>query len=83
MPCNQCRHTSRHSIGGPETPGAYDVVVPGMSQAQAAAKLKAADQGWGKVAAEAAHGREGAHLHLELARETVPGGASDGGPGGR
>ena len=58
---------SRHSIGGPQTPGAYDVVVPGMSQAQAAAKLKAAGQGWGRVAAEAAHGREGAHLHLELA----------------
>ena len=61
--------TSRHSIGAPEAPGAYDVVVPGMTQAQAAAKLKAAGQGWGKVAAEAAHGREGAHLHLELASE--------------
>jgi hypothetical protein len=65
---------SRHSIGGHETPGAYDVVVPGMTQAQAAARLKAAGQGWGRVAAEAAHGREGAHLHIELASETAPGG---------
>ena len=65
---------SRHSIGGRETPGAYDVVVTGMSLTQAAAKLKAADQGWGKVAAEVAHGREGAHLHLELASENAAGG---------
>jgi len=62
-------HLSRHSLGRPGAPGAYDVVVFGMTQAQAAAKLKAAGQGWGKVAAEAAHGREGAHLHLELASE--------------
>lgn len=69
---------SRHSLGGPDTPGAYDVVVLGMSPAKAAAKLKAADQGWGKVAAEGAHGREGAHLHLELAPATAPEAAGGG-----
>lgn len=69
---------SRHSLGGPETPGAYDVVVAGMSPAKAAAKLRAAGQGWGKVTAEAAHGREGAHLHLELASETPPAAAPAG-----
>ncbi|MBS0334812.1 MAG: hypothetical protein JSS35_18735 [Proteobacteria bacterium] len=63
---------SRHSVGGRETPGAYDVVAPGMTAAQAAAKLKAAGQGWGRIVAESAHGREGAHLHLELAPADAP-----------
>jgi hypothetical protein len=58
---------SRHSVGDPDTPGAYDAVVPRLSAAAAAAKLKRAGAPFAKVAAEAAHGRQGPHLHIELA----------------
>lgn len=57
---------SAHSIGKPGAPGAYDAVVPGMSQAEAAARLRRAGR-LGRVVAERAHGREGPHLHVELA----------------
>lgn len=56
---------SHHSMGTPDAPGAYDVVVPGMSNAEAAAKLRTESSGFSRVYAEAAHGREGQHLHLE------------------
>ncbi|QUD86302.1 hypothetical protein [Phenylobacterium montanum] len=56
---------SHHSLGGPDAPQAYDVVVPGMSQARAAIKLRQADAGFTRVLAEAAHGPEGPHLHIE------------------
>lgn len=63
---------SRHSVGVPDLPGAYDVVAVGMSQAQAAAKLKAAAGGVvAKVATEAAHGNQGAHLHIELTADAI------------
>ncbi|THD61498.1 hypothetical protein [Phenylobacterium sp.] len=60
-------HLSRHSIGDPDAPGAYDVVVAGMSPQSAAAKLRRDGAAFLRVAAEAAHGREGPHLHIELA----------------
>ena len=58
--------TSLHSIGGPEAPGAYDAVVHRLPPARAAARLRAAGAGFSRVVAEGAHGREGAHLHVEL-----------------
>jgi hypothetical protein len=57
---------SRHSVGGPEAPGAIDAVVHGMSLRTAAQKLRQDGEGVDRVLAEGAHGREGAHLHIEL-----------------
>ena len=58
---------SRHSVGAPDAPGAYDAVVAKLSPSAAAAKLKQAGGPFAKVAAERAHGHEGPHLHIELA----------------
>lgn len=63
---------SRHSMGRPEAPGAYDLVVHGVSPGQAAAKLRRAGAPFQRVLAEAAHGNQGPHLHIE------PSGASAG-----
>ena len=57
---------SSHSLGGPAAPGAYDAVVPGMSQTAAAALLRRSGQRFPRVLAEPAHGPEGPHLHVEL-----------------
>lgn len=62
---------SRHSLGDPQAPGAYDVVVAGMSPSEAAAKLRRAGGPIAKVAAEAAHGPQGPHLHIELASVSI------------
>jgi hypothetical protein len=59
-------HTSRHSIGGPEAPGAYDAVVDHLPLSAAAAKLRSAGGPFSRVLAEGAHGSQGAHLHVEL-----------------
>ena len=59
-------HTSRHSIGGPEAPGAYDAVVDHLPLSAAAAKLRSAGGPFSRVLAEGAHGAQGAHLHVEL-----------------
>ncbi len=59
-------HTSKHSIGDPDAPGAYDAVVDHLSTVQAAAKLKQNAGGAFRVLAERAHGPQGAHLHVEL-----------------
>lgn len=64
-------HISYHSIGGPDAPSAYDAVVAGMSLTSAAAKLKQAGGPVARVLAEGAHGPQGAHLHIELARKAV------------
>ena len=56
---------SHHSMGTPDAPGAYDVVVPGMSNAAAAERLKSESGDFSRVLAERAHGPEGQHLHLE------------------
>jgi hypothetical protein len=57
---------SRHSTGDAERPGAIDAVVRGMSLKAAAARLRQDAEGVDRVLAEGAHGREGAHLHIEL-----------------
>lgn len=63
---------SRHSLGDPDAPGAFDAVVPKLSAVAAAAKLKRAGAPFAKVAAEGAHGRQGPHLHIELASNQTP-----------
>lgn len=61
-------HVSRHSMGGVESPSAYDAVVANMSPASAAAKLRRAGGVFSRVVAEGAHGAQGPHLHIELDR---------------
>jgi hypothetical protein len=56
---------SRHSLGSPEAPGAYDVVVEGMTPEQVAAKLKASGLGFHRLFPEGLHGTQGPHLHVE------------------
>lgn len=56
---------SRHSTGRPGAPGAYDLVVNGLSPAAAAARLRQANAPFRRYFAEGAHGTQGAHLHLE------------------
>jgi TPR repeat protein len=56
---------SRHSMGSPKAPGAYDVVVAGMSPQLAAAKLRRSREELARVVAEVAHGTQGPHLHVE------------------
>jgi hypothetical protein len=56
---------SHHSMGRPDAPGAYDIVVDGMSPQLAVAKLKRAREQIARVVAEAAHGNQGPHLHVE------------------
>jgi len=62
VPVGQVSH---HSMGNPDAPGAYDVVVPGMTNESAAAKLKSSSDAFDRVIAEHAHGGEGQHLHIE------------------
>src|ERR1700761_8714252 len=59
-------HVSRHSVGGPAAPGAYDAVTDHLSMAQAPAKLKQSAGAGFRVVAERADGQQGAHLHVEL-----------------
>lgn len=56
---------SRHSMGRPGAPGAYDVVVEGMNPWQAAARLRAAGAPFANYVPKGAHGTQGPHLHLE------------------
>jgi hypothetical protein len=69
-------HLSRHSVGDPDAPGAYDAVVAGLSPAAAAVKLKRAAVPFAKVAAEGPHGHEGPHLHIELVNVSARGAAT-------
>jgi TPR repeat protein len=57
--------TSAHSVGKPEAPGAYDLVVEGLSPERAAKKLRISKAPLKVIFAEAAHGTEGPHLHVE------------------
>lgn len=57
--------TSRHSLGRPGAPGAYDVVVDGVSPAEAAARLRRAGAPFARYHPKGAHGSQGPHLHLE------------------
>jgi Sel1 repeat len=56
---------SAHSLGTPNAPGAYDIVVTGMNTEQAAARLRRSDFRFRRVVAEGAHGDQGPHLHVE------------------
>ena len=69
--------TSLHSIGAPDAPGAYDAVVDRVAPARAAARLRQAGVGFSRVVAEAAHGRQGPHLHVELVSTRSKASASD------
>jgi hypothetical protein len=62
VPVGQISH---HSMGNPDAPGAYDVVVPGMTTESAAARLKSSSDAFDRVIAERAHGGQGQHLHIE------------------
>lgn len=70
-------HTSLHSIGAADAPGAYDAVVDRLAPARAAARLRQAGVGFSRVVAEAAHGRQGPHLHVELVSTRSKAAASD------
>ena len=56
---------SRHSMGRPGAPGAYDLVVHNLSPSEAAMKLREAGAPFYKLFPEGAHGTQGPHLHIE------------------
>lgn len=56
---------SRHSLGRPGAPGAFDLVVDGMSPGEAAERLRRADAPFARYQPKGAHGTQGPHLHLE------------------
>jgi hypothetical protein len=56
---------SRHSHGTRARPGAYDVVVDGVSPFSAAAKLRKANAPFRTIFPEGRHGSQGAHLHID------------------
>lgn len=56
---------SRHSMGRPGAPGAYDLVVDGMSPSEAANRLRSAGAPFARYQPKGAHGTQGPHLHLE------------------
>ncbi|WP_337185178.1 hypothetical protein [Phenylobacterium sp.] len=56
---------SRHSLGTPAAPGAYDLVVAGLSPHQAAERLRRAGAPFARYQPKGAHGTQGPHLHLE------------------
>jgi len=56
---------SRHSMGHAGAPGAYDLVVNGLTPSEAAARLFASRGQFRRLLPEGAHGTQGSHLHLE------------------
>ena len=56
---------SRHSMGTPGAPGAYDVVVDGVAPTKVAIKLRNSGAAFRRLFAETSHGTQGAHLHVE------------------
>ena len=56
---------SRHSLGQPGAPGAYDLVVDGMSPFEAAERLRRAGAPFARYQPKGAHGTQGPHLHVE------------------
>jgi hypothetical protein len=56
---------SRHSLGRPGAPGAFDLVVDGLSPYEAARRLQAAGAPFARYQPKGAHGTQGPHLHLE------------------
>jgi TPR repeat protein len=63
---------SRHSLGTPDAPGAYDIVVAGMSPALAAISLRRSHAAFSRLYPEDAHGTQGPHLHVEISRVDRP-----------
>lgn len=65
---------SHHSLGSPDAPGAYDIVVDGVPLQLAAARLRHSGEQLARVVAEGAVGPQGPHLHVEpqLMRASVP-----------
>ena len=57
--------TSRHSLGRPGAPGAFDLVVDGMSPYEAADRLRIAGAPFARYQPKGSHGTQGPHLHLE------------------
>jgi len=57
--------TSRHSLGRPGAPGAFDLVVDGMSPDEAAQRLRRAGAPFARYQPKGQHGTQGPHLHLE------------------
>lgn len=56
---------SRHSLGRPGAPGAYDLVVNNMSPFEAAERLRRAGAPFARYHPKGTHGSQGPHLHLE------------------
>ena len=56
---------SRHSLGRPGAPGAFDLVVNGMSPGEAAERLRRAGAPFARYQPKGTHGTQGPHLHLE------------------
>lgn len=56
---------SRHSLGRPGAPGAFDLVVNGLSPVEAAERLRRAGAPFARYQPKGAHGTQGPHLHLE------------------
>jgi len=56
---------SRHSLGRPGAPGAFDLVVDGMSPSEAAERLRRAGAPFARYQPKGTHGTQGPHLHLE------------------
>jgi len=56
---------SRHSMGTPDAPGAYDIVVKGLSPDQAAMRIRQSGVAYRRLFPEGVHGTQGAHLHVE------------------
>lgn len=60
-------HTSAHSLGDPDHPGAHDIVVNGMTPGQAADVLRRRGEDFPVLLPEGVRGTQGAHLHVGLA----------------
>jgi hypothetical protein len=56
---------SRHSLGSPGAPGAYDVVVAHVDPSLAAKRLRVSGYAFERLVPETAHGDQGPHLHVE------------------
>jgi hypothetical protein len=64
---------SHHSMGTPDAPGAFDVVVSGLTPAAAAEKLRQTGAPVRRLFPEGAHGNQGPHLHVEPAAPAARG----------
>lgn len=56
---------SRHSLGRPGAPGAFDLVVDGISPSEAENRLRRAGAPFARYQPKGTHGAQGPHLHLE------------------